>query len=183
MLKHLIFITVIISWTSIVLLIRSHGKHPHKTVSGHASANRKYHFRFGTVEILLALATLYFLEQWYVDAFSLPTNFRIIVGLSSAGLIIAAIIPQTKSWQFIVHECAAYTMAFGMLAQLCIILSATSLSVPLQFLLSASCMYMAFVWIALIFFLKKFGHLTLYLQLGYFVTYHISLLATTYLTR
>ncbi len=175
--------TVVISWLSIALLIRSHGKAGEKTVSGHAAANRKYHVRFGVIEIFLAVATWYFLEFWYTEAYALPANFRIITALSSIGLIVAAIIPQTKGWQFIVHEFAAYTMAFGMLGQLGIVLSVAQLSVPLQILIASSCVYMALVWIILIFFQKKSKPITLYLQLGYFVAYHLCLLATTYLTH
>jgi hypothetical protein len=179
--QHFLLLSVTTAWASIWYLLRKHGVDGSKTVSGHAAATSRYHIRFAAVEIVIALTSWLFVERWYVPAYDLGPNFRIIAALSSVGLIVAAIIPQKQGWRFIVHEAAAYTMAFGLLGQLGVFLAEASVVTAVKLLFAASCIYMGLVWILLIFFQKYTKNITLHLQLGYFLTYHLCLLVTTYI--
>src|ERR1043166_594183 len=96
--KPLGLIAISVTWLTIGFMVYKWRGNRGMTISKHAAAFKPAYLIMGIVETIVLPMFFVFISKWFTPMFHLPGFFTVCMGVGTAGLLIAAWIPDTKGW-------------------------------------------------------------------------------------
>ena len=172
-------LSILFSWIGLIFLIWRWKGDSSMTFSQHAARYRSSRIYYLVLWAICLPPFTWFLIWWFVPTFHMHWFFTACAWLSSVGLGIAAIIPETVNWKVTVHRLAAFGMAYGMFPMTIMIGLNKNVGLAARIFALGS----ASLMLAIILFLnhhKRHHSKMLWIQASYVAIFHLSILAATY---
>ena len=117
--------------------------------------------------------------DWFAPMLHMHWLFVLFATLSSIGLAVAALIPETVGWKVTVHRISAFTMAYFMFPIVVMIGLSSHVSTPARAFAGLSVAIML-AEILLLNHHKRYHPKMLLIQASYVAVFHATILAATY---
>jgi hypothetical protein len=183
--RELGLLSILLIWSAFAfLLYKWRGKRT-MSLSLHAASARSAFYYFATMLIIAGILFYIFMLQWFIPALGLPFSFTLIISLMTVLTVLTALIPDTRGLLQLLHRITAYSIAVFMFIVIIFILASCSVHLVAQIIGGAALSYMAFTMIVYPRARKYPKHFLvrnyLPLQVAYIVSFHLFILAVTYL--
>lgn len=109
--NNLGLISIVASWAGLLFMIWYWKGDIAKTFSQNAARQRSSIIYYALLWLVCLPPLVWFLMVPLYEALGLTPLFRLIAGVASISMFIAALVPETKNWKAKVHRSAALTMA------------------------------------------------------------------------
>lgn len=175
-------ISVAVTWLTVAFVVHKWRGDKSMSISKHAAANRSAYLTMLAVESIVLPMFFLFVAKWVTPTFNLPTFFTVCVGLSAAGLLLAAYIPDVKGWKTIAHELAAYGAAMLFIPASTILYLSPNIS-PFARYFSLFVLIYELAAVTLMTVFEKVRNHHLYVQTAYIVLFDLSIIAAAYIVK
>lgn len=175
--------SVLIFWASLFYLLYKWPRVSNKSISRHAASQKDSYIFFTLVQIIVGIAALLFMHQWFIRQFSLSLVFAWAIYITIGLQLLSAVLPDTqKGLVSLVHLNIASLMAVGIFVSSSLLAFTDGLSLVPRIVFAIAALYMAHC-IALLLTKKGkpelFSHYLL-LQVIYVVSFQAAILFATY---
>jgi hypothetical protein len=178
--KQLGIISISFIWAGLIFTILKWKGNVSMTFSQHAAQHRSSQiFYFLLFLISLPIFSL-FLYGWFAPHFHTSFLFGFIVAVCMISMIIAAVIPETKGRNVLIHRYAAFFMADCFVPLLILIAASSHFLLVVRFIAAASAAYQLF-GIVLLYPTRGYHPKVLPLQASYIAVFHFTILSAVYL--
>jgi len=178
--KPLGAMAITIMWAAMAILVTKWPRQAGISISRHAAQNRKTYLMMAAVETFTLSIFFVFTVWWFVPTFLMPLGYTFCVAIASAGLILAALVPDTSKLKHKIHQIAAYTAsAFFVPALVYIAVNTNVANLPRTYCV-AVLVYMIGASLTLFFRPAARGYYLAY-QAAYIISFHVAILLTTYI--
>ncbi len=176
--QHLGLISISIIWAGLLFLILKWKGDVSMSFSQHA-AQYKASRLFYIATFLFSLPLLYiFMISWFKEELDLSWLFVFLVTISSISMLIAAVVPETRSWKKKTHRVSAFVMSGSFIPIVVMIFRGSDISI-VKFVAVLTLAYM--IGASAITQRSNFYHKKqLLLQAMYVASFHITIVTATY---
>jgi len=177
--KPLGWISITVTWLAVSFLIYKFRGHKSMSISRHAAAHKQSFVMMGIIESIVLPLFFLFVLKWFTPTFHLPALFTICVAFAAVGLLIAAWVPDVGGKKGFIHELMAYGAALLFIPAAAVLCVSPNISTVARIVVAISLAYEITSW-SLFVASQKARARYLYLQIGYSILFHGSVLIAAY---
>lgn len=137
-------ISVAVSWVGLVFMIWQWKGEWSKTFSQNAARQKTTIIYYALLWLICLPPFAWFLLFPFYDGLQLNVLFRVIGTVAAAGMLIAALVPETSGWKVTIHRYAAFTMAITFMPMTLLIILSPVISTYAQFLSIVALLFMIY---------------------------------------
>jgi hypothetical protein len=178
--KQLGIVAISLTWIGLVFLIRKWKGNVSMTFSLHAAQykiSQTYYLVLFSIVLPLFGAFMY---GWFIPQYHLPFLFGLLMAVALGGNYIAALVPETKGKNVPIHRNSAFLAADCLVPLLLIITFSPHFPEVVRFLAGISAAYQL-IGIVILYPTKGYHPKVLPLQASYVASFHLTIVAATYL--
>lgn len=137
-------ISIVLSWVGLLFMIWYWKGDLAKTFSQNAARNNNSIIFYALLWLVCLPILAWFLLVPFYDALELNIVFLVISAIAVLGMLIAALIPETKGWKVKIHRLGAFTMAICFMPLVTLIIFSPVISTIAQIVSVFALMFMIF---------------------------------------
>lgn len=169
-------ISIFVTWVGLLFLVMKWPGNRSMTYSQHAAQNVQSRIYYALMWIIILPVFYYFVAFWLRDELNLPNAYFIISSLATAGMFVAALVPEIGKTQRIIHRIAAFSMSTFMVPVLSFFLFSNEVSDFAKVVLFLSILLMTYNVVLLLY--KNGIHKNMFIiQTSHIVAFHISIIS------
>jgi hypothetical protein len=150
------------------------------SLSLHAATHATSYIFFGITLTAADILFYLFCIKWFIPTFHLPVGFTTTMILMVTLILFTAWIPHKGKWRGKIHQIVAYGFAAMLPIMLFFLLLSPEISLVAKFVSGLALGYML-TGLCLLLFMKRFRTHYLLLQIIYILSFHVAILAATYI--